>query len=257
MFKRRKRQLTIIYPFRSFHNEEFNRKVIDLMLVPAIFTIVQLLSMDLITTLWGIFYEYYLPKLGLENAVSYKQYNFLTFGFAIPYINIPGSPPSTRILDLTTILSLVALLFSFFIPEVFTPLKYFLRVIIFVMFTAILYFWLSPDTFPYNISIYMRINLLQIMGLMLITPWIFGFTYYLFSYKYAKKIFITILTLAFLAIAGPLQTLLNTYMLTNISLLFLPVLYIFFGFLVNIFVIIAFYSYGISLEQVVRKKVAD
>ncbi len=247
---KKKRELTIVYPFRAFHNQEFNRKVLLFFLLPPIFNIILLFLLNSITTAWGGFFEFYLPKLGYENAVSYLQYSLFGVHFSLPYIDVAGGVPSVFAMQLTLVLSVIFLLLSFLIPDNFTPLKYFLRAFIFVMFTSLIYFYITPNTFPYNVPVYTKIGLLQMIALLFATPWIYGFTYYLFSYKCIKKILVTLMTLVFLAIAAPLQYLLSAYILLNYSLLLTPALYIFFGLLINIFVIVAFYGYGVSLEQV-------
>jgi hypothetical protein len=148
----------------------------------------------------------------------------------------------------TLISSLVITYLTYFISDSFTPLKYLVRAFLFVVGTALFYFWVWPSSFPYDIAQYTRDGLLQILALMFATPWIFGFTYYLFGYDVFKKMFITLITLLFLSVAGAFQYLLSAYILSLGTLLFMPALYIFFGCL------IAFYAYGVSLEQVFSPK---
>ena len=115
-------------------------------------------------------------------------------------------------------------------------------------FTQI-YFYFSPQSFPYDIAVYTKSGFLQILALLLATPWIYCFTYYVYGYQVMSKIALTALALNYLIILAPLQYLLNAILIHQFSLLFLPVLYFFAGLLINIFSIISFYAYGISLEH--------
>jgi len=60
-----------------------------------------------------------------------------------------------------------------------------------------------------------------------------------------KKAFLTAVTMAHLALFLPLQVLLQALLFQN-TVLFMPVLYIIFGMPVNILIIIAFYSWGMT-----------
>ena len=117
-----------------------------------------------------------------------------------------------------------------------------------IWFTQI-YFYFSPATFPYDIAVYTRSGFLQILALLLATPWIYCLTYYIYGYQVISKVALTALALNYLIILAPLQYLLNAIIIHQFSLLFLPVLYFFAGLLINIFSIISFYAYGISLEH--------
>jgi hypothetical protein len=70
-------------------------------------------------------------------------------------------------------------------------------------------------------------------------------TYYIFDFGLLKKAFLTAVTMVHLALFLPLQVLLQALFLQK-TVLFMPVLYIIFGMPVNILIIIAFYSWGMT-----------
>ena len=76
-------------------------------------------------------------------------------------------------------------------------------------------------------------------------PLLFGLTYYIFDFGLLKKVFLTAITMAHLALFLPLQVLLQALVLQR-TVLFMPILYIILGLPVNILIIIAFYSWGMT-----------
>jgi len=242
--------LTILYPYRAFHNQEFNKKVLAFLLLPIFFNIFIFFSLDSINAGWTSFLSFYLPKLGYLDVVKTSDYVIFGTVFNVPSIDLPAMIPDGVICLWTAVISLFALTLSYVLPSWLTPLKYFMRAFIFLVWTSLLYFYLEPSSFAYDISVYTRIGFLSTIALLFITPWIFALTYYMFSYAVAKKIIVTTAMLCFLCIFAPLQYLMSAYIIESLSLLFVMPLYIFFGTLMDIFIVIAFYSYGVSLEIV-------
>jgi hypothetical protein len=122
-----------------------------------------------------------------------------------------------------------------------------------LVFFTILFFWFFPGRFPYNIEQYTKTGLLQTLGLLFATPWIYGFTYYMYSYRILRKIMITSLAVVYFIILGPFQYLLNACLIHLYSPLLMPLLHLYIGLLLNIFACIGFYAYGVSLENIFKK----
>jgi hypothetical protein len=76
-------------------------------------------------------------------------------------------------------------------------------------------------------------------------PLLFGLTYYIFDFGLGKKALLTAMTIAHLGLFLPLQVLLQA-LFSQKTVLFMPVLYIIFGMPVNILIIIALSSWGIT-----------
>jgi hypothetical protein len=244
------RRATLLYPYRAFHNQVFNEKVILFFFIPPLVNLLFLALLPTITKLWGGFFTWFLAKMGFNDAVGYIDYQLVTVNFSLPYIDLYADLPTFTIWWSFFVLSLVILLISGRVPEPYTPLKYFLRAFVFLLTSSLFYFYFFSNSFPYNIPLYSRDGLLQIISLCLITPWVFGFTYYIFSYNFINKIVITLLTLLFLVIGGALQVLTSSWLINVFSLIVVPCMYIFFGLLINVFAIVAFYAYGVSIEKV-------
>ena len=126
------------------------------------------------------------------------------------------------------------------------PLKYPLWIICFVQGFALLYFWLTPSTFPYSIA--QQCEELMTVGyvVMLATPVMLAMGYYILNQHVAIKVFHTVLILLFLALLVPHQVLAQALIMQQFSVLFMPVLYICFGAVFDALVFIALYSWAVS-----------
>ena len=111
--------------------------------------------------------------------------------------------------------------------------------------TALAYFAILPARFPHTPDSYMQGLVTAGIALISSVPLLFGLTFYIFDFGLLKKAFLTAITMTHLALFLPLQVLLQALFLQN-TVLFMPVLYIIFGMPINILIIIAFYSWGMS-----------
>lgn len=165
--------------------------------------------------------------------------------FAIPYPRMEGITPDARMWWSTA--AIVGLLYatSCLFSKKFTPLTYLLRAVLFIQVTALLYFLFFAANFPHSPDSYMEGLVTYQIALISAVPILFGLTYYIFKFGFIKKITLTVLTMAHLSLFLPLQILLQAIVLQK-SVLFMPVLYIVFGLPLDIFIILAFYSWGMN-----------
>lgn len=158
-----------------------------------------------------------------------------------------GAPlPDTIALTITTLLTLIAFAFSARMNNARLPLKYPLRIVCVVQFVALLYFWLSPSTFPYSIA--RHSEELMTMGYvgMLAMPVMLAVGYYILNQSVVMKLFNTALILLFFVILIPHQVLAHAFIMQHLSVLFMPVLYICFGAVFDALIFVALYSWVVS-----------
>ena len=134
---------------------------------------------------------------------------------------------------------------SFFLSDNLIPVMYLLRGSLLVPMTALLYFVFLPARFPHTPDSYMEGLMTAGIALISVIPLLFGLTYYIFDFGLPKKGFLTIIAMTHLALFLPMQMLLQALFLQK-TVLFMPVLYIIFGMPVNILMIVAFYSWGMT-----------
>ena len=165
--------------------------------------------------------------------------------FAIPYPTLQTNAPEPTTWWLSTIA--VGLIFAatYLFPRGFTPVSYLIRAALFVQATALVYFLLIPAAFPHTPSSYMEGLVSARISLISILPMLFGLTFYIFQFSLTRKIVLTAITMAYLSLCLPIETLLQALVLQK-SVLFMPVLYIMFGIPVDIMIVLAFYSWGMS-----------
>lgn len=163
----------------------------------------------------------------------------------IPYLRMEPVLPSAVAWWLTCAVTVTLFAVTFFLSGKLIPVKYLLRGILLVFGTALLYFVLLPARFPHTPDSYMEGLVTAGIALISTVPLLFGLTYYMFDFGLMKKAFLTAIAMTHLALFLPLQVLCQALFLQK-TVLFMPVLYIIFGMPVNILIIVAFYSWGMT-----------
>jgi hypothetical protein len=184
-----------------------------------------------------------LLPLRAELGIAEEHLTFIHFN--IPYLRMEPVLPSSETWWLTCALTVAMFAASFFLPSKLIPVIYLLRGILLVPATALLYFLFLPARFPHTPDSYMQGLVTAGIALISTVPLLFGLTYYIFDFGLLKKAFLTAITMTHLALFLPLQILLQALFLQK-TVLFMPVLYIIFGMPINILIIIAFYSWGMT-----------
>jgi hypothetical protein len=197
--------------------------------------------------------EYYLPRLGYSGNIIYSKYSLFHSFFLLPAINIEGSLPSVTLWWAAIFFTIGIFLLSFLIRDAFTPLKYFLRVFVILIWITQLYIMIFPGGFMYTIFFYTKSGFMQILSLLFVIPWIFLISYYFFGYRFMNKIVITFITLLYFIVLAPFQYLLNACLINIFSLMLMPPLFFYAGLMIDILAIVAFCSYGVSKEPLYHK----
>ena len=165
--------------------------------------------------------------------------------FDIPYLRMEPVLPSAAAWWLTCAVTVALFVASFLLSDKLIPVTYLLRGILLVPATALLYFVFLPAHFPHTPDSYMEGLVTAGIALISTVPLLFGLTYYIFDFGLLKKAFLTTIVMTHLALFLPLQVLFQALFLQK-TVLFMPVLYIIFGMPVNILIIVAFYSWGMT-----------
>jgi hypothetical protein len=163
----------------------------------------------------------------------------------IPRLRMEPLLPSLETCLLTCAVTLLLFAATFFLSDQWIPVIYLARGVLLVQATALLYFVLLPARFPHTPESYMGGLVTSGLALISTVPLLFGLTYYIFDFGLLRKALLTAMTMAHLTLFLPLQVLLQALVLQK-TVLFMPVLYIIFGMPVDVLVIIAFYSWGMT-----------
>jgi len=183
--------------------------------------------------------------LPLHARLDLADRNFHVLTLHIPYLRMEPVLPSLGVWSLTALVSLLLFAATYFLPSRLKPVIYIVRGVVLVHASALIYFALWPASFPHTPDSYMQALVIAIAAIISIIPLLFGLTYYIFDFGLAKKALLTALTMAHLTLFLPLQVLLQALVLQQ-TVLLMPVLYIVFGMMIDVLIIIGFYSWGMT-----------
>jgi hypothetical protein len=210
------------------------------------FTSIWLVFLPKVCHFWNRVLALGIRVLPLRAELGLAEHHLTPFiGFNIPYLRMEPVLPSAQTWWLTCAATLAFFAASFLLPSKLIPVMYLLRGILLVPATALVYFTLLPARFPHTPDSYMEGLVTAGIALISTVPLLFALTYYIFDFGLLKKAFLTAITMTHLALFLPLQVLLQALFLQK-TVLFMPVLYIIFGMPINILIIIAFYSWGMT-----------
>ncbi|MFZ0283754.1 MAG: hypothetical protein WAL32_00865 [Terriglobales bacterium] len=193
--------------------------------------------------------------LPLNARLDVAQHHLRLLRLSIPYLRMEPILPDLQTWSLVGAVTLLLFTGTFFLSPKFIPLIYLARGILLIQATSLIYFALWPTSFPHTPDSYMEALVTSGIGLISVVPLLFGFTYYIFDFGLLKKAALTGLTVVHLSIFLPFQVVAQALVLQK-TVLFMPVLYIVFGMPVDVLLIIAFYSWGMtwSFRRARKKK---
>ena len=196
---------------------------------------------------WQLLFERVRDVTGLDAPLGDQQFSLPgNIHFTLPFIAAITPQPDLRALWIAGGVSAVAVLASFLLPERFTPLRYFLRLLALLQGSAILFFAVSPEPFPYRLVDHVFV--LESAGLVVmgLVPLVLGFTLHVFDLALWKKLLLTVAILAHLAVFVPLQVLVHIWLVVHGTAVVMPVLFLVFGLLLDIVVFVSFYGWALS-----------
>ncbi len=239
-----------ILTHRSMHRLTLSpAKITVMLLLPMAFNAATWWLRKIIGAGWATIFEFWITKLGMTGVVTLKAIGPAWLDLALPYMELPSSAPTAATWWITLIITITALLLARFTPDKLLPLRYFVYIVAFIQFTALIFFATIPNAFPYTVSGHIENSLITGTGLIFIIPWVHALIYYIFDFSLLQRFLLTLLTLAFIIIALPFQFMVHTYLLIKFSLLFLPLLHFIFGILLLILACIALYGWAMSWKH--------
>ncbi|RYX93634.1 MAG: hypothetical protein EOO28_17730 [Comamonadaceae bacterium] len=200
---------------------------------------------------WRQCVMFWAPGLGLPFSISpvanEAGHFFLRFEGGITGVGSDGGPmPGTVTLVVTAVLTVLALAGSFFMRNERFPLRYPLRIVGVLQLVTLVYFWASPETFPYTIARHSEELMTIGYVVMVATPVMLAAGYYILNHSLVVKLLNTALILGFFAVMVPHQMLVQALLMQHVSVLFMPVLYICMGAVFDALVFVALYSWVVS-----------
>lgn len=223
-------------------------------LIAALLLVAWALSLDAVAVFWAEVMDFWQARLGIDGQVSILHYHLGEhIRFSMPYLYFHSGIPSNDLWWAGTIFTALLVLASMLLPHRLLPLSFTLRILSFFQGCAQIFFVFWPYEFPYRASGYIHGTMIACLMLISLVPVLLGFTYFLFDFKLYRKLGLALLTMLHMTVMVPLQYVLHAYLLAHFSLLFLPLLFFVFGLPLNTLIVIAFYSWGFSWKDDLRK----
>lgn len=147
---------------------------------------------------------------------------------------------------ITAVLVLLGWMATSWMHDRLTALKYLARSICAVQASAVAVFAFVPAMFPHTAGSHLGAMLQSGYSLMLVIPVVLAFGYVTLDVPLPHKLLGPAAVLAFFLVEVPHKAVLHMLILQHFSLLFMPVLYLFFGLLFDVMLFIALYSWMVS-----------
>jgi len=221
--------------------------LIDLLVLPAAFLMGVFVVLDRLMDAWRWLMESLSGPLALGDGIGTSVIDLLpSVSVAIPVYLVEAGWPSNSQLVVGWIVTAVLAFVGAALRGGFVPLGYLLRALAMLQLSAQVWFTLAPPPFPYSLSVYGSSLLATGVVILLLAPFLVGATYFVFDFPLQKKVALGVLLLGHLAVLFPLQATVHVWVIQHASMLAMPMLFLVFGVLLDIFVYVALYGWAMS-----------
>lgn len=157
------------------------------------------------------------------------------------------APPSTALLVGTSASLIVLYAWAGRWHERYHPLRVLVRALCLVQASACLYFAWAPARFPYAVDLHLRSLMLMGADFLTVMPWMLMLGWGLLNLPWSLRLGGSLLALGYFVLWVPHQVLLHAWVLAQGSVLFMPLLMLCLGPLLNGWIFVALYGWLVSL----------
>jgi len=236
-----------IAPHRAMIGLEVSRwLLVDLVVLPAAFAVAMFVALEYILAGWREMFAWLQGPLGM-NGIAVRVAELAPNLFVpIPYYTTDAMwPTSGQLIGGWIVVGALALA-GVFLRGRALPIAYLLRGIAIVQLSAQVWFTIAEPPFAYTLPSYMSGLLLCGVVILLLAPFLVALTFFIFDFPLWNKVLLATMLLAHLAVMLPLQATVHAWIISRTSLLAMPVLFLVFGVLLDVFVYVALYGWGMS-----------
>ena len=220
--------------------------LIDVIVLPLMFALAMFILLDPLMDGWRWIMDVLREPLGLPGVVATRVVEIGPASVAIPFYTADAAWPTPLDRRSGWIVTVVLAAVGMLLRGRFTPLAYFLRALAVIQLTAQVWFSFAPPPFSYALSQYMAGLLVCGVVILLLAPVLVAFTYFIFDFPLWQKLALVSMLLVHLALFLPLQAVVHAWILYRSSLISMPILFLVFGVLLDVFVYVALYGWGMS-----------
>lgn len=166
----------------------------------------------------------------------------------IPVLAVEAAYPGRTALIVAAVLVVALIVCAQRFAATALPMTYFIRAIAFVLASAVVVFGLGASNML-DLSAYSRAMLRVSVGIWMLIPLVYGLTLFLLDIDWTRKAALIAIAMGHLAIFIPLQQLVAIYMVRHLTLLALPLVFVFGSVVPQVAVLIALYAWGASWPE--------
>jgi hypothetical protein len=234
--------------------------LLDLFVLPSIMLVSVFVLLDPLMRAWRWIMEALRVPLDLGASINSTVITLApSVAVAVPVYQVDAGWPTTAQLAGGWIFTAVLAFIGAALRGGFMPLGYLLRALAIMQLAAQVWFTLAGPPFPYSLAVYGSGLLVTGVVILLLAPFLVGATFFVFDFPLHKKLSLGALLLGHLAVLFPLQATVHVWLIKNVSMLAMPMLFLVFGVLLDVFVYVALYGWAMSwrsgreLDAVVRR----
>lgn len=195
-------------------------------------------------TLWQNVMLWWSERLGLPLDLV-RTGNGESLEWLASYMGPLMPDPVTSLITAVVVIS--AFVSTWWMSDRQVPLKYLVRTLCVVQASALLFFTTAPSRFPYTITGHLAATLNAGFYLMLAVPVLLALGWGVLRLPLHQKLLAPLLMITYFAVLLPHQALLHAMVVLNFSALFMPLLYLCFGAVLNLMIFVALYSWLVSV----------
>jgi hypothetical protein len=214
-------------------------------------------SMPAILRSWQWLFGWAQDRIGLDYLLG-EQAVVLPGNavFRFPELSAITPQPTGSAMLVTGLLTLAVLGLTWLLPRRHTPARALLRLLAAVQVSALLFFALSTEPFPYRVADYLFGLMATGLIAMAAVPLLLGFTLYPLDLGWGRKVLITVLMLGHFVVLTPLLVLGHAWLVLHTGALLMPALFLGLGVLPFGLAFVAFYGWAMSWPcELDRRKV--
>jgi hypothetical protein len=206
-------------------------------------------TQEWIASFWMQQLNFWFLKTGLVGHAHVTTTNPMPDSFTLLpdfVVTAPTLLPTLGIWWLTVLVCLAVWGYSMWLARERLPLIYFLRLVVLVQASSLVFFYMWPDSLPTTVANFLADVFRQSAGLMLLVPALFALTLCLFALPWWAKYGGIAAALLFTTLFVPLQAACEAWILQIGGILFMPTLYLFCGLLPQVVALMGIYSFALS-----------
>ena len=218
--------------------------VIELLLMAGIPCVALLAFKPQLMDFWQHILMWWVEKLDLPLSLVRTGDN-TSLEWLVSYNASLMPTPTTSLV--TAVVVIGAFVSTWWMSDRQVPLKYLVRTLCVVQASALLFFMDIPSLFPYTLSGHLAATLNAGFYFLLAVPILLAMGWGVLQLPLYQKLLYPLFTTAYFILLLPHQALLHALTVVHFSALFMPLLYLCFGAVLNLMIFVALYSWLVSM----------